>query len=593
MTISSQRTVHKYVGDGTQGNWPVLFTFLEPEHVQAIKTSVAGVDAQLVYGTDYLVEMLEGGGGSCVAPLAQDEKMTLFLDVPLTQDTDLRNAGKLSAEVIERMSDKLTLALQQQREDLERCVQVPATSSTTPEQLMQDLTQSVEDALNNKHDVEALKSETEQFVGTAKSELNVIKSQTQQLKNDSAAQVGLAAAEVVKARGVVSTAETLVEDAQTVIDGAQGLVTTAINDGMQPVVAKATQDLTVIKEDTRKFKNDSVAQVALAAAEVVKAQGVVATAETLVQDAQTVIDGAQGLVTTAINDGMQPVVAKATQDLTVIKEDTRKLKNDSAAQVGLAAAEVVKAQGVVSTAETLVQDAQTVIDGAQGLVTTAISEGMQPVVAKATQDLTVIKEDTRQYKNDSVAQVALAAAEVVKAQGVVSDAATLVSNAQNLINSAQSLIDQAINNPADPVDELLSGMVVPFKGTVNGAGHPVNRMTGTADAKYAVCDGRTYTAPDGFRVVTPDLRDRFIAGAGGSYSQGAKGGANTVTLTVDQMPEHSHSIRAFKDDGTSTFNDLMVANRTTTAERTVSATGGSKAHENRPPFYALAYLMKL
>lgn len=359
MTISSQRTMHKYVGDGTQGDWPVLFTFLEPEHVQAIKTSVAGVDAQLVYGIDYSVEMLEGGGGSCVASLAQDEKMTLFLDVPLTQDTDLRNAGKLNADVIERMSDKLTLALQQLREDLERCVQVPATSSTTPEQLMQNLTEAA---------------------------------------------------------------------------------------------------------------------------------------------------------------------AKA---------------------------------------------------------------------ASAKNELLVIKEETLQFKNDSVAQVGLAAAEVVKAQGGVSDAVTLVSNAQNLINSAQSLIDQAINNPADPVDELLSGMVVPFKGTVNGAGHPVNRMTGTADAKYAVCDGRTYTAPDGFRVVTPDLRDRFIAGAGGSYSQGAKGGANTVTLTVDQMPEHSHSIRAFKDDGTSTFNDLMVANRTTTAERTVSATGGSKAHENRPPFYALAYLMKL
>lgn len=449
MTISSQRTMHKYVGDGTQGNWPVLFTFLEPEHVQAIKTSAAGVDAPLVYGTDYSVDVLVGGGGRCIAPLAQDEKITLFLDVPLTQDTDLRNAGKLSAEVIERMSDKLTLALQQQREDLERCVKVPATSSATPEQMMQDLTQSVEDALNNKNDIEALKSETEQFVGTATGQLTVLKNQAFQFKNDSAAQVGLAAAEVVKAQNVVSTAETLVEDAQTVVDGAQELVTKAIH------------------------------------------------------------------------DGMQPVVAQATQDLTVIKEETRQLKNDSAAQVGLAAAEVVKAQDVVSDAE------------------------------------------------------------------------TLVSNAQNLINSAQSLIEQAVNNPADPVDELLSGMVVPFKGTVNGSGHPVNRMTGSADAKYALCDGRTYTAPDGFRVVTPDLRDKFIAGAGKSYSQGTKGGANTVTLTVAQMPEHSHSIRAFKADGTSTFNDLMVANRTTTSERTVSSTGGSSAHENRPPFYALAYLMKL
>ncbi|SIO35269.1 hypothetical protein [Halodesulfovibrio marinisediminis] len=359
MTILSQRTVHKYVGDGIQDTWPILFTFFEPEHVKAVKTSVDGVDAPLMYGTQYRVEFLEGGGGRCVAALAKDEKITLYLDVPLTQRTDLRNAGKLSAEVIERMSDKLTLALQQQREDLDRCVQVPITSSKTPKQLMQELTSSAAAAAG------------------AKAELLVIKNQTLQLKNDS--------------------------------------------------------------------------------------------------------------------------------------------------------------------------------------------------------------------KN----QVALAAAEVGKAQTVVSDAATLVSNAQNLIKSAQALIEQATNGSGKAVDELLSGMVLPFKGTVNASGHPVNRMTGKEDVKYALCDGRTYVAPDGVKVMTPDLRDKFIAGAGRSYVQGDTGGADTVALTVAQLPAHTHSFRAYNAQGEYTFNDLMTSNRTTTAERNVSEVGGAKAHENRPPFYALAYLMKL
>lgn len=359
MTISSQRTMHKYVGDGTQSNWPVLFTFLEPEHVQAIKTSVAGVDIPLVYGTDYSIDVLEGGGGSCVAPLAQNEKITLFLDIPLTQNTDLRNAGKLSAESIERMSDKLTLALQQQREDFERCVQVPVTSSTTPEQLMQNLTESA------------------------------------------------------------------------------------------------------------------------------------------------------------------------------------------------------------------------------------------AMAASAKGELAVIKEETLQFKNDSQVQVGLAAAEAVKAQEIVSDAVVLVSDAQNLISSAQNLIEQVISNSGEAVDELLSGMVIPFKGAVNSNGHPVNRLTGNEDVKYALCDGRTYSAPDGFSVVTPDLRDKFIAGAGGSYLQGATGGSEAVELTLEQMPTHSHIIRAYSADGVSTFNDLSVSNRSPTAERSVGEAGGSMAHENRPPFYALAYLMKL
>ncbi|MCT4534542.1 hypothetical protein [Halodesulfovibrio sp.] len=353
MTISSQLTVHRYVGDGIQNAWPVLFTFLKPEHVKAVKTSVEGVDTSLMYGSDYAVEVVDGGGGRCTAPLAKDEKITLFLDVPLTQETDLRNAGKLSAEVIERMSDKLTLALQQQRDDIKRCVQVPPSSDSNPQQVMKDL-------------------------------------------NESAA------------------------------------------------IAKSAKD-----------------------------------------------------------------------DLITIKQETLELKQESAV-------------------------------------------------------------------------------EAEKAKTVVSDAVKLVSDAQKLITSAQALIKEGMGGSSAPaVDELLSGMVLPFKGTVNSDGYPVNRMTGQADTKYALCDGRTYTAPDGVGVTTPDLRDKFIAGAGNKYAQGATGGADTVKLTITEMPAHSHLIRAHDSGGSYTFDDLMASNRTTTAERSTSQTGGSQAHENRPPYYALAYMMKL
>lgn len=41
---------------------------------------------------------------------------------------------------------------------------------------------------------------------------------------------------------------------------------------------------------------------------------------------------------------------------------------------------------------------------------------------------------------------------------------------------------------------------------------------------------------------TPDLRDRFVVGAGSTYAVGATGGANTVTLTTNNLPSHTHSI---------------------------------------------------
>lgn len=96
-------------------------------------------------------------------------------------------------------------------------------------------------------------------------------------------------------------------------------------------------------------------------------------------------------------------------------------------------------------------------------------------------------------------------------------------------------------------------------------------------------------------TATLQLRDRFIVGAGSSYGVGATGGSAAVTLTANQMPSHSHKIAdktfAFATVGAGAFNQFTVlyddANGITT-----SYTGGSSSHENRPPYYALCFIMK-
>src|SRR5690606_19438934 len=49
---------------------------------------------------------------------------------------------------------------------------------------------------------------------------------------------------------------------------------------------------------------------------------------------------------------------------------------------------------------------------------------------------------------------------------------------------------------------------------------------------WALCDGRN---------GTPDLRDKFIVGAGQSYQVGNTGGRKEVTLTTSQLPTHTHT----------------------------------------------------
>ena len=52
-------------------------------------------------------------------------------------------------------------------------------------------------------------------------------------------------------------------------------------------------------------------------------------------------------------------------------------------------------------------------------------------------------------------------------------------------------------------------------------------------AGWALCDGQNNT---------PDLRDKFIVGAGSAYQPGDAGGAVTVQLTTNELPAHTHSV---------------------------------------------------
>jgi len=199
--------------------------------------------------------------------------------------------------------------------------------------------------------------------------------------------------------------------------------------------------------------------------------------------------------------------------------------------------------------------------------------------------------------------------------------------------------DQVADAVAAAQQVIMVGGIIMFTGTDPGAG-------------WALCDGSTVARSDGTGVIaTPDLRGRFIVGAGGAYAVGNTGGADTVALSAAQLPSHSHTgsgtTSGFSNDhshgfsgstsgvgdhahsyfglqsvGSGNITDSSIesstasgtfstggagahshtfsgstggasASHTHTYSFTTSAVGSGSAHENRPPYYALAFIMKV
>lgn len=91
------------------------------------------------------------------------------------------------------------------------------------------------------------------------------------------------------------------------------------------------------------------------------------------------------------------------------------------------------------------------------------------------------------------------------------------------------------------------------------------------------------------------IKDRFLLGAGSSYTAGKTGGSATHKLTINEIPSHNHeyqSSRWFWSE-TAGGGDIVGSQSETTYvfKRTTGNVGGGAAHNNMPP-YLVVYIWK-
>jgi microcystin-dependent protein len=198
----------------------------------------------------------------------------------------------------------------------------------------------------------------------------------------------------------------------------------------------------------------------------------------------------------------------------------------------------------------------------------------------------------------------------------------LYNKNENFDNAFDTIVNKYYKNDIITMNNLnvtgnlnfgaLKGVIVAWSGLVT------NIPSG-----WGLCDGTTYKALDSSQLQSPDLRGKFILGASklntsnngiidgwGPSGQPnipnnnkplpltpqqpyTTGGAETHTLTLDELPSHTHVVSEVLSWHRGVHGPISSGNSGHSSATTTGTTGGGQPHNNIPPYYSLLYIIKL
>lgn len=357
MTVaSSLARSGPYICDGAQDTFPFNFPVLDPSHV-AVYTYTGNTESRISEG--FTVSLTENGGNVTfeTAP-AKDTRIAILRDTPFDQQVDLQNNTAFYPELLESMSDKLTMLVQQLREELSRCVKLAVASGESPESVVAMILGAKDMALDSAStaaSAAAACSSAQLTIATIWSEITGDSASAEEAID--ALKEAWEAAGSVKAAAEAGKAS-VNEASLAAVEYAKGQITEA-QDASLGVLSATTksrkEELLALIAETVGAEGSVAAAVqaakdaaAAAGEETGKIQDLSESVQASISAAVTVADQKRQEAQTAANDAAAQAEAAGDSAAEAYSYIAQTLANKNAAQAAQAAAEAAKADAVAA-----------------------------------------------------------------------------------------------------------------------------------------------------------------------------------------------------------------------------------------------------
>lgn len=357
MTVaSSLARSGPYICDGAQDTFPFNFPVLDPSHV-AVYTYTGNTESRISEG--FTVSLTENGGNVTfeTAP-AKDTRIAILRDTPFDQQVDLQNNTAFYPELLESMSDKLTMLVQQLREELSRCVKLAVASGESPESVVAMILGAKDMALDSAStaaSAAAACSSAQLTIATIWSEITGDSASAEEAID--ALKEAWEAAGSVKAAAEAGKAS-VNEASLAAVEYAKGQITEA-QDASLGVLSATTksrkEELLALIAETVGAEGSVAAAVqaakdaaAAAGEETGKIQDLSESVQASISAAVTVADQKRQEAQTAANEAAAQAEAAGDSAAEAYSYIAQTLANKNAAQAAQAAAEAAKADAVAA-----------------------------------------------------------------------------------------------------------------------------------------------------------------------------------------------------------------------------------------------------